>query len=61
MLEVIKKKHLDSGGHCGLKVTDFKGDINQVKKNLNKLYKEKKITIREGIHGKLIFYADTRS
>ena len=54
MLKVIQKKHKRTGGHCGTYLKDFKGDIKEVKKILNELYKTNKISIHDGIHGKLV-------
>lgn len=53
-LSQIQAKDKISGGHCGLYLNDIEGDFKEVKKELNRLLKEKKIVIREGIHGDLI-------
>lgn len=58
VLQAIKKKHLSSGGHCGVFLTDFEGDFKEIKKKVNELFKLGKITIHDGIHGKLIKYKD---
>lgn len=55
--KIIKKlelKYKQSGGHCGLYITDFDGEIKELRKILNQLFIENKITIHDGIHGKLI-------
>ncbi len=54
ILEQIKAKHQSSGGHCGTYLTSFGIEINHLKKELNQLHKENKITIHDGIHGDLI-------
>lgn len=56
LLETLKEQHDKTGGHCGLYITDFKGNLQELKKEINELYKAKKITIHDGIHGKLIKY-----
>lgn len=50
----LKEKDESSGGHCGLYITDFEGEIKELRKTLNDLYVQNKITIHDGIHGKLI-------
>lgn len=54
IIEKLKKKFKDSGGHCGLYITHFSGDLKEIRKELNLLYKEGKITVHDGIHGQLI-------
>ncbi|CAL2091854.1 hypothetical protein T190611E02C_40307 [Tenacibaculum sp. 190524A05c] len=54
ILEQLKIQHKRTGGHCGMYINDFKGEREDIKKQLKKLHKENKITIHEGIHGKLI-------
>lgn len=54
IIEKLEQKHKQSGGHCGLYITDFGGDIKELRKVLNKLFVDNKITIHDGIHGKLI-------
>lgn len=54
ILEKLTKKDNQSGGHCGLYITDFEGDLSELKQVINELYKVNKITHHDGIHGKLI-------
>lgn len=56
IVAILEAKHLKSGGHCGIYLHSFPKDWDReiMKNKLNKLYKEKKITIHDGIHGKLI-------
>ena len=54
ILEQLEIKSKSSGGHCGLYITDLEGDIKELRKALNELYVQNKITIHDGIHGKLI-------
>lgn len=56
ILKKLKDQHEKTGGHCGLYITDFKGESTEIKKALNELSKENKITIHDGVHGKLIKY-----
>ncbi|WP_407324044.1 hypothetical protein R5O24_02875 [Tenacibaculum maritimum] len=56
ILDQLKKKYEKSGGHCGLYIKDFNGNLKDIKQALNELYKSKKITVHDGIHGKLIKY-----
>lgn len=59
MLEIINKHHENTDGHCGLSVVKLSAisglEIGEVKKKLNQLWEEKKIKVRDGINGKLIF------
>ncbi len=55
ILNQIKANDELRGGKCGLPLTAFKGDLKDVKRVLNELYKEGKIIVREGINQKLIF------
>ena len=54
ILDQIKSKHTSSGGHCGTYLTSFGVEIKALKKELNRLHKENKITVHDGIHGELI-------
>lgn len=54
ILEKLEQKNHLTGGHCGLYITDFVGEIKEIKKAINELFVEKKITIHDGIHGKMI-------
>jgi hypothetical protein len=56
LLDQIKQKHIGSGGHCGLYISDFVGNLGDIKKALNELFKEKKITVHDGIHRQIIKY-----
>ncbi len=56
ILESLKKQHIKTGGHCGLYISFFEGDLKVIKVELNKLFINKKITIHDGIHGQLIKY-----
>ncbi len=60
VLELIKHQHEKSGGHCGLYLVDLKKELNisqaKLKEELNELYTKEKITVCQGIHGKLIKY-----
>lgn len=60
IIEKLKTKHDKSGGHCGLYINDFEGNGNDIKQALNELYKSKKITVHDGIHGKLIKYRNEK-
>lgn len=53
ILDQLKRKHQLSGGHCGLYIIQFEGDRESVKKELNTLQKEGKITIHDALHGRL--------
>lgn len=54
ILEQIKAKHKSSAGHCGIYLTDFGVEIKTLKIELNKLHRENKISVHDGIHGDLI-------
>lgn len=56
IIDKLKEKHNQSGGHCGIKLTDFKLEFIEVKPILNKLFKEKKISVHDHQHGKIIKY-----
>jgi hypothetical protein len=59
VLEAIEQNALKSDNKTGIyapKICELTTlDWFDVKKELNRLYAEKKITIRQGINGKLIF------
>lgn len=59
VLSLIQNYHERSGGHCGLTVPEITRrtdkPLNKVKAELGGLYKDGKITIRDGAQGKLIF------
>ena len=54
IIKKLEQKDKQSGGHCGLYIIDFEGDFKELKKKINDLYVQNKITIHDGIHGKLI-------
>ncbi len=60
VLRKLKEQHDKSGGHCGLYLTELKRELNisqaKLKEELNELYKNKEISVCQGIHGKLIKY-----
>ena len=59
VLEAVIQHHELTDGKCGLslpRLTEITGtELQPLKIELNRLWKEDKITIREGINGKLIF------
>jgi len=59
IIEILAEKKRISSGHCGVYVVDLirqtESTFTEVKECLKKLKKDKKIKIREGIHGYLIF------
>ncbi|MBS9774742.1 MAG: hypothetical protein KGV59_06260 [Tenacibaculum sp.] len=55
ILNQIKAKVKESGGHNGIKITEFGYDFNEVKKILKVLNKENKISVREGVNQWLIY------
>lgn len=60
ILEILKEQYERTGGHCGTYLVNIKNNLNielqDLKEALNKLYKSKKITVHDGIHGRLIKY-----
>ena len=59
VIKILIHKHKISGGHNGTYpvsiLTQLQIEYASLRKILNKLYKEKKIIIRDGSKGKLIF------
>lgn len=59
ILEILQAKHELSGGNCGTYIPSVLEILNleykDMKNELNSLYLEKKIEIREGAHGQLLF------
>lgn len=59
VLEAVIQHHDKTDGKCGLSLPSLMEimdtELEPLKIELNKLWKEDKITIREGINGKLIF------
>ena len=53
ILNQIETKWESSGGHCGVYMQNFEGDVSEVKKELNRLLKLGIIKSRKGIHGRL--------
>nr|DAS74583.1 MAG TPA: dissimilatory sulfite reductase D [Caudoviricetes sp.] len=60
IINIIKNKQKSSGGNCGTYPVNIMNSLNidykSVRATLNKLHKEGKILIREGLHGKLVFW-----
>lgn len=54
ILEKLELKHKQTGGHCGLYIQDFEVEFHKLRNLLNELYVDNKISIHDGIHGKLI-------
>jgi hypothetical protein len=61
ILNEVDKKHIESGGNCGLSPVQLmqKLDVDylQVKQPLNELHAKGMIKVRKGINGYLIFKA----
>jgi hypothetical protein len=59
LLEIVEEKHKKSNGSCGTYFKHFLTTFLVSEVELNKiitiLVQEKKVVIREGIHGKMIF------
>lgn len=59
IIDLLNKKHEESNGSSGFKITDLmqilNTDFKDLKTALSKLHKEKKIKVRKGINGFLIF------
>ena len=57
-LEILKEEKRKSGGHCGTYPMTIAGalgiTIGEARNILNHLYKEKKITVHDAQHGKLV-------
>lgn len=58
ILNILNKKHADTGGHCGIYFPCLRSMVgcseSTLRAELNALFKENLIEVREGIHGKLI-------
>ena len=54
IIKQIKEKHNKTGGHCGTLIYNFNIRLSDLKPILNDLYKNNKITVHDGAHGKLI-------
>lgn len=59
VIDVIKEQDLKSYGHSGSSVTEIRNktglSMKEIKKELNSLYKNGIIQVREGANCKLIF------
>lgn len=59
VLEILEEKHIKSGGHNGCRVPELchqtDSTCQDMRETLRILYKQKRIKIRDGIHGYLIF------
>lgn len=53
IIKKLEEKDKQSGGHCGCYIYDFEGDYKELKKEINYLYLNGKLTYHEGIHGKI--------
>lgn len=64
VVEIIEEKHIKSNGCCGTYYNYFITTILLSKQELEKiitiLVKNKKVVIREGIHGKMIFSTNNK-
>lgn len=58
ILDKLKSKHVESGGHNGLRLLCFGIELKALKKELNTLHKQGIISVREGKNEKLIFYKE---
>jgi len=54
VIEVLTNKKKESGGHCGMRIIDFKLPFSELKPILNKLHKEKIISVHDHQHGKIV-------
>ena len=59
IIELINKKHEESNGSSGISLVDLISILNttfsELKTTLSEMHKEKKIKVRKGINGFLIF------
>lgn len=59
ILKSIINKHNATGGNNGISLVTLKNDLNidikELKSILNELHKEKKITVKKGSNGTLVF------
>lgn len=59
ILKLVDLRHDSSEGKCGIPIVDLKLklgiEIDELNGFLSELHKEKKIFVRKGINGKLIF------
>lgn len=65
VIKCITIKHRSSGGHCGTTLADICNStgkpMKEVKKELNILWKEGKVAVRDGAKGKLVFLKESVS
>lgn len=58
ILEIIQEKNDQSGGHCGVYVTEILQKLGvtyeSIRVDLIDLYKERKITTHPSVHGQII-------
>ena len=54
VIKMLTDKKKESGGHCGMCLIDFKLPFSDLKPILNKLHKEKIISVHDHQHGKLV-------
>ena len=54
IIQKLTEKQNLTGNHCGMYLAQFGIGINALKKELNKMYKDGLIEIRDGGQGKLI-------
>lgn len=58
VIELIQERTKQSGGHCGITPVEIAQSLqmsmDEVKKELNHLYRERKIQVRDGAQGKLL-------
>ena len=61
ILKEVEKKHVSSGGHCGLSTIQLTENMNvtygDIKELLNKMHSDKLIRVRNGINSYLLFKA----
>jgi len=59
IIDLLNKKHEESNGSCGINLVDLISILNinysELKMTLSEMNKEKKIKVRKGINGFLIF------
>ncbi|EKT4545557.1 hypothetical protein AAIP58_000077 [Flavobacterium psychrophilum] len=58
ILELVKKKHISSGGSCGIRFVDLQVKLNlqpeEFEALISEMYNDEKIDIRIGINGFLV-------
>ena len=57
--ELIEENHERTGGHCGITIVGLclktRFSAQEVRQELTKLYKEKKIIVKQGLNHKLFY------